>query len=341
MTMIQALIDDIWKAAATPETLSIGIAVLAAVAVISGIYALASVNLRARGRRKDRLQRAIKRRAKALTQSAHSAILSTADEGGFEDLVARLLPRPEKLRARLAMTGRKITLGTYAAANGICFFVGALALWRAMGLSPAVSLLGGAALGVLIPHLYISYLIAKRRDKFIDALADGVDVMVRGLRAGLPVSETVIAVVQESKPPVKDIFADVADRVRVGAEVDQAFAKAAEKIAAPELKFLSITLSVQKETGGNLAETLENLSEILRKRRQMKLKIKAVSSEARASAMILGSLPFVMFGLIFLINRPYALELFMDPRGHVMLGVGLGAMALGIGVMAKMIKFEI
>lgn len=98
---------------------------------------------------------------------------------------------------------------------------------------------------------------------------------------------------------------------------------------------------MQRETGGNLAETLENLSDILRRRRQMKLKVKALSSEARASAYIIGSLPFAMFGILCLVNFDYVMELFRDPRGLVMVAVGLGSMLLGVLVMAKMVRFEI
>ena len=102
-----------------------------------------------------------------------------------------------------------------------------------------------------------------------------------------------------------------------------------------------VSLAVQRETGGNLAETLENLSEILRKRRQMKLKIKAMSSEARASAMILGSLPFLMFAIMFAINSGYVMTLFSDPRGLAMVGFAFACLAVGVGVMWKMVRFEI
>ena len=116
----------------------------------------------------------------------------------------------------------------------------------------------------------------------------------------------------------------------------------AQRIDTPEFKFFIISISVQRETGGNLAETLDNLVDILRRRRQMKLKIKAMSSEARASAYIIGSLPFAMFGILLLINPGYAMELFHDPRGLIMVAVGLTSMpGHGVLVMAKMVRFEI
>ena len=161
------------------------------------------------------------------------------------------------------------------------------------------------------------------------------------IRAGLPVTESLAAVGREAPEPVAGVFREVSDKIRVGEPLEVAVSSASRSMDVPELKFLAITLSVQRETGGNLAETLANLSEILRKRRQMKLKVKAVSSEARASAMILGSLPFVMFALIMVVSQDYIMQLFHDPRGHLMLAAGLASMGTGILVMMKMVRFEI
>ncbi|MEQ9360328.1 MAG: type II secretion system F family protein, partial [Rhodospirillales bacterium] len=129
--------------------------------------------------------------------------------------------------------------------------------------------------------------------------------------------------------------------VKFGAKINDALWATAHRLDIPEFKFFVVSLSVQQETGGNLAETLANLSDILRRRRQMKLKIKAMSSEAKASAMILGSLPFVMFCIIYLMNPDYESLLFTDPRGRLILGGGLVAMAMGVFVMSRMVRFEI
>ncbi len=325
----------------TTEVLTIVIAIMMAVATLSAVYLVASINIRARGQRKDRLHRAAHRVAKKATQADSIQLLRQNNDGKVDRFFTRLLPKPERLRERLNQTGRRITPGQYAGAIIICCILFFLLIWRAGGLAPATALICGIGAGIMVPHFYIGFLVNRRKNKFLENLADGVDVMVRGIKAGLPVSVTVQAVAQEAVSPVKEVFADVADRIRMGVSIDEAFIDASNAIAAPEMKFLAITLSVQKETGGNLAETLENLSEILRKRRQMKLKIKAVSSEARASATILGSLPFVMFGILLLVNPGYATELFHDPRGHVLLALGLMSMFMGIGVMMKMVRFEI
>jgi tight adherence protein B len=141
--------------------------------------------------------------------------------------------------------------------------------------------------------------------------------------------------------PVGREFRLITDAIKFGTTLEKALWDASDRLGIQEFKFFVISLSVQKETGGNLGETLANLSDILRRRHQMKLKIKAMSSEARASAMILGSLPFIMFGIIFLLNTDYAMDLFTDPRGRAMLVAVLLIMGMGILVMRKMVRFEI
>jgi tight adherence protein B len=133
----------------------------------------------------------------------------------------------------------------------------------------------------------------------------------------------------------------MSDSIKFGWTLEDALWDAAKRLDTPEFRFFCISLAVQRETGGNLAETLENLSDILRRRRQMQLKIKAMSSEAKASAIILGSLPFVMFGLIFFVNRGYVMQLFEDPRGLMMVAGGLTILGIGCLVMMKMVRFEV
>jgi len=129
--------------------------------------------------------------------------------------------------------------------------------------------------------------------------------------------------------------------MRIGVAMDEAMWSSARRLAIPEFNFLVISLAIQQETGGNLAEILEKLSDMVRRREQMRLKVKAMSSEARASAMIIGSLPFVMATVISFVNPGYMSTLFVDPRGWVMIGIGLTSLLIGVGIMAKMIKFEI
>jgi tight adherence protein B len=184
-------------------------------------------------------------------------------------------------------------------------------------------------------------MIRKRLARFIALFPDAIDLIVRGLKSGLPVIESVAAAGREMADPVGSEFRRIADAVKFGQTLEDAMWETAARLDTPEFKFFVISLAVQRETGGNLAETLGNLSDILRRRRQMRLKIKAMSSEARASAMILGSLPFVMFGIVYLMNPGYESMLFTDPRGRLVLIGGLVIMATGIAVMRKMVRFEI
>jgi len=199
----------------------------------------------------------------------------------------------------------------------------------------------GVIAGVGLPHLFVGRMASKRLKLFTSQFPDAIDLIVRGLKSGLPVTESISAVGHEMADPVGFEFRHISDCVKFGQPLEEALWETARRLDTPEFKFFVISISVQRETGGNLSEALGNLSDILRRRRQMGLKIKAMSSEAKASAIILGSLPFIMFGIIFAMNPEYEMALFNDPRGQMMLGAGLGIMSLGILVMNKMVRFEI
>lgn len=258
----------------------------------------------------------------------------------FDRLIKRLLPNPELLRERLIRTGKDITLGVYVLINllsGVVFFT----VSHFFGAPAGLSILVGMTLGLGLPHFMTGIMISKRCNKFIELFPEAIDLIVRGLRSGLPGSETMRTVADELADPVGIEFRRVADSIKLGEPMEDALWSTAKRLDISEFKFFVISLSVQRETGGNLAETLENLSDILRRRRQMKLKVRALSSEARASAYIIGALPFIMFGLIMLINTDYAMTLLVDPRGMMMLGGVLLLMAMGGAIMFKMVRFEI
>ena len=269
--------------------------------------------------------------------------LSGADSAipGLDLLVKRWLPRREALRDRLARTGKPITIGQYVLFCGLLVALSAGLDHLVFRLNWPVAILGGIALGVGAPHKLIGWLGARRIGNFTALFPEAIDLIVRGLRSGLPVQESIAAVGQEIIDPVGLEFRRIDQALKFGQNLDEALWQATKRIDSPEFKFFVISLSVQRETGGNLAETLENLSDILRRRRQMKLKIKAMSSEAKASAWIIGSLPFIMFAILFVMNGDYVMQLFQDPRGMLMVGVGLASLSVGVLVMGKMVRFEI
>ncbi|MFS0771712.1 type II secretion system F family protein [Sphingomonas sp. 1P08PE] len=252
----------------------------------------------------------------------------------------RILPNRELLSKRLAMTGRDWTVGQYGLATaGLAIFI-MLALWL-KGLPFFMVLLLGLAVGGGLPHFVVSRLIARRINQFTIRFPDAIDLLVRGLRSGLPISETMGVVGNEVDGPVGDEFRSISDKMKIGRTMDAALQETADRLGTPEFQFFVITIAIQRETGGNLAETLSNLADVLRKRAQMKLKIRAMSSESKASAYIIGSLPFIVFGLIWFINDKYMQNFFVDER---LIATGMGGMVwMGIGgfIMAKMISFEI
>jgi tight adherence protein B len=165
--------------------------------------------------------------------------------------------------------------------------------------------------------------------------------MVRALRSGVPISDAIINAGQEIEDPVGVELRTIESGMRLGRELDELLWDIAKRIDVPEFRFFIIALSVQRETGGNLAETLSNLSDVLRKRRTMRAKARAMASEARASTAILGSLPVVVSMLLLLTSPGYIMILFTDVRGLFMLGVAAGMLGTGVIIMNKMAKFQI
>ena len=260
---------------------------------------------------------------------------------GLELLARRLLPRPAELRKRLGQTGLDISLANYMVANVLVGIIVALLAWVFFHVGIALDLLIGILAGAAIPHMVVNKLILRRIDKFTKLFPEAIDLIVRGLRSGLPITESIASVGAELPDPIGIEFRRISDSVKLGKQLEDALDSTADRLNTPDFKFFVIAIAIQKETGGNLAETLDNLSDILRKRLQMKLKVKAMSSEARASAIIIGVLPFLLFGVLLFVNYGYVSVLFTDPRGMVMGGAGLTSMAIGMFVISKLIKFEI
>lgn len=254
--------------------------------------------------------------------------------------LAAIFPRQEEMIKRLHRTGKNWDISQYSfAVMGIFVVItGLFLLFRTPFMLAA--LLGMlAALG--IPHLTLNVLIQKRLKKFTERFPDAIDLLVRGLRAGLPITETFTVVAQEIPGPVGEEFKAIVERIRIGNTMDGALQETAELLETPEFQFFCITINIQRETGGNLAETFSNLSDVLRKRAQMKLKIRAMSSEAKASAYIVGSLPFFVFAAVTFMNPEYSGGFFTEPRLMIAGAFGLIWMSIGAFIMAKMVNFEI
>jgi tight adherence protein B len=261
-------------------------------------------------------------------------------DSNMDTAMMRFLPRPAVLKKRLAMTGKNWTVGQYGMATfGIILVIATLMMIR--GAPIAISVLISVVIGAGLPHFVVGYFIKRRVNKFTAKFPDAIELLVRGLRSGLPISETMGVVGAEVAGPVGEEFRAVSDKMKIGRTMDAALQETADRLGTPEFQFFVISIAIQRETGGNLAETLANLATVLRQRGQMKLKIKAMSSESKASAYIVGSLPFIVFGLIMWISPGYMGNFFVDQR---LIVAGIGGflwMALGGLIMAKMVNFEI
>ncbi len=259
---------------------------------------------------------------------------------GLEKFAESLIPKPQQLQERINQSGKDIALSRYVTFSGL-LAVGTMVTLYSISGNVAIAIALGIIIGLGFPHMFISSMIKKRQELFIKQFPDALDLITRGLQAGLPVNEAIINVGVEIPAPVGTEFRRVSDDVRLGKTLEQALWDANTRIDLPDYKFFVISLSVQRETGGNLGETLHNLATILRQRQQMKLKVKAMSSEAKASAYILGALPFVMLGLIMMMNYNYGIILFTHPTAIKVAVGGLIWMSIGIFSMAKMIDFDI
>jgi len=275
-----------------------------------------------------------------MVANAHMRGISNARDTKMDLAFGRILPNPVQLAKRLAMTGKDWTVGQYGVATaGIALVVAALMLLKGMPILLAA--LFGLFVGIGLPHLVVGKTINRRIGKFTAKFPDAIELLVRGLRSGLPISETIGVVGQELDGPVGVEFRSVSDKMKIGRTMDAALQETADRLGTPEFQFFVITIAIQRETGGNLAETLANLANVLRMRGQMKLKIKAMSSESKASAYIIGALPFIVFALIWFINGTYMQRFFVDER---LMAIGMGGMvwmAIGAFIMAKMINFDI
>ncbi|MEY3623033.1 MAG: hypothetical protein RLZZ407_592 [Pseudomonadota bacterium] len=246
----------------------------------------------------------------------------------------------DKLRLRLAQTGKKWTLQQYMyASGGLAFVIMAILLLN--GASFFIGLFSGLLIGAALPHMVVNVLVGRRITKFTTNFPDAIELLVRGLKSGMPVSETLSVIAKEIAGPVGEEFKLVVEKIKIGKSMEDALQDTADRLGTPEFQFFVITLAIQRETGGNLAETLANLADVLRKRAQMKLKIRAMSSESKASAYIVGSLPFFVSGMIWTVNQPYLEGFFYEPRLMIAGVVGAVWMSIGVFIMAKMVNFEI
>jgi tight adherence protein B len=311
---------------------------LATLAMAFGAFSGPSAS-KAQGRRLESLRERHSKSTEVAAQAQMKRILA-GRQNRMDGFAQRFIPNPALLRLRLSKTGRDWSVGHYFLVSaGLLAVTLLILLMKGMPLMLAVFLSAFAGIG--LPHIVVSKLIKKRLDNFTSKFPDAIELMVRGLRSGLPISETMGIVAEELPGPVGIEFRSVVDKMKIGRTMEVALQESADRLGTPEFQFFVISLAIQRETGGNLAETLSNLAEVLRKRAAMKLKIKAMSSESKASAWIVGALPFIVFGLIWFINNDYMAKFFIDERLMIAGGGGILWMGVGVFIMSRMVNFEI
>jgi tight adherence protein B len=327
------------------DLLSFGSAMLAALAVGALAYAFLHPYFSGEREKDSRLKGVIEPKGRdslsALEQAA-SRRKSVADT--LKDMEDRQKAAEKiSLRLRLERAGLSITPRVYWLASLACGAVFAFIVTTALASSATRTLLSIVVglIGVFgIPRWFVNKLTARRRTKFTRELPNAIDIVVRGMKSGLPLNECLAIISRESEEPLAGEFREVIEQQRVGVSLGEALQRLTMRMPLPEVKFLAIVVGIQQQAGGNLSEALGNLSTVLRDRFQLKMKVKALSAEAKASAWVLASLPPIVTFLVYGTAPEYISILFDTRTGNfALLFCGLW-MLTGILVMRKMINFK-
>lgn len=245
-----------------------------------------------------------------------------------------------KLKDKLQQAGLSISVRQYYAYGiFVGIFLAVVAFVASQDILIGLGVLFVASLG--LPAWILSFIRKRRFKAFLNELPNSLDVMVRSIKSGLPLNDAVRLIASEGAEPVKGEFVRVVEAQQVGLSIPEACERMFSRVPLPEVNFFSVVINIQAQAGGNLSEALGNLSAVLRARKQMQAKVKALSMEAKASAVIIGALPFIVTFLVYITAPDYIMLLFTDPRGHLIIGVSLLWMSIGILVMKKMINFDL
>ena len=243
-----------------------------------------------------------------------------------------------RLEAAFAAAGNRVGLPHLAILGVAAAGMTVLFAEKIMGFSPALVVLLGAAAAVAAPAVLLRLVQSRYQNKFLDPFPDALDLMCRAVRAGLPVFDAMEVASREVIAPVGTELARTLEEMRIGVDIDEALQHTADRIRVPDFRFFAVALKLQRRTGGGLAETLANLSNIIRRRKEIRLKARALSAESKASATVLAVLPFAVGALLFFLNPSLMSVLFDDPRGRFMMGMALLSLAIGVSVMAVIIR---
>ncbi|WP_395645802.1 type II secretion system F family protein [Terricaulis sp.] len=242
------------------------------------------------------------------------------------------------VKGQLAQAGLNLSPTVFWIGSGVLGGVLAIAGLLIQGPIGAVM---GFVIGFLgLPRWLLGMMVGGRQKKFGNQLADAIDVIVRGVKSGLPLGQCLRIIAAESPEPLKTEFQMLVDGQAMGVPLEASLQRMYDRMPLPEVNFFAIVLVIQQKTGGNLSESLGNLSAVLRARKLMKEKVKALSAEAKASAMIIGALPLIVMAMVYFTRPAYLGVLFTDPMGHLILLGAATMMSMGIFIMHKMVNFK-
>lgn len=325
----------------SPSLLPLLIFVLIATSVGGLLFTAFQPRLVAVGLQRKRLERIVQSPAVAPGEKSRKRsveeILKEIEEK--QKAAAKKRRRPTLL-ARMRQAGLSWSKKTYWSVAAVCGAAGYLVALAGLGLGLVPSVGFGLASGLIVPHLYVTLKRARRLKLFASEFPNAVDVVVRGIKSGLPLVDCLKIIAAESQEPVRGEFKAVVEDQTLGVPMDEAMQRLSERLPLQETNFLAIVITIQSRTGGSLSEALGNLSRVLRERKKMKAKIKAMSAEATASGGIIGSLPVVVAALVYLTSPDYISLLFTTLPGNLVLAVSGFWMLIGILVMRKMINFD-
>jgi tight adherence protein B len=326
----------------SPELVQLAAMAVAALAVGWGAYVLVMPYLGGGRKAEKRIANAAQGQARARRVSAIQPLQMRKQQ--VQDTIKNIEAQQKAkkrvpLRIKLLRAGLSIKPRTYYLLSALAGAVGGLVVLLT-GSSPIVSLLVAFVCAFGLPRFIVARLTKKRQAKFLQEFANAIDIIVRGVKSGLPLSDCLQIIAAESPEPVRGEFIDLVEQQRIGVPLSRSFERMYERMPLQEVNFFAIVVAIQAQTGGNLAEALSNLSQVLRDRYRLQAKVRAFSAEAKASAMIIGSLPIVVMLLVSITSPDYMSLLWKERLGNIMLIGSALWMTTGIFVMRKMINFD-
>ena len=328
-----------------PETVQMIVIALIAVGAAVGVYAIVTMLIGGDEEAEKRLADVTEPRSRKTARVAQADQVATrrkAAADALKDLDDRAKQRERvSMRLRLERAGLDVSVKSFWIGSAICGAVSLVGLYLAMPQVSPVAYGAVAFIGVFgLPRWFVSKLMKRRQAKFLNEFANAIDVIVRGVKSGLPLNECLQIIARESPSPVREEFRELVEQQRIGVTLSDAFDRMMARLPLAEVNFFAIVVGIQQQSGGNLSEALGNLSGVLRDRKTLAAKVRAMSSEAKASASVLGSLPFIVTSLVYLTSPQYIQLLWSTKTGNFLVMIGLAWMGCGILVMKKMINFK-